>query len=154
MLEVLAPGHVLAHLTWACERWYARFASGLTVGGGRPSRQEVGMGRTQRLSGATTQNARTRRTTWGRRIALLLGATLLTALAACGTPGSTPPAGARPPTTSDVASALPGAPTALDDATLLARKYAALPQGRTPEGYYVLGRPDAPVVLTHYSDFL
>ncbi|HEY0604928.1 MAG TPA: hypothetical protein VGD58_18555 [Herpetosiphonaceae bacterium] len=34
------------------------------------------------------------------------------------------------------------------------RPYAALPQSRTPEGYYVLGNADAPVTLTFYSDFL
>ena len=114
------------------------------------------MGHTPSLSASTTSNAPTKcvRATWCRRAALLLGATLLTALAACGTPGPTPPVGARPPTPTDAASAQPGAPPAIDDATTIARKYAALPQGRTPEGYYVLGRPDAPVVLTHYSDFL
>jgi hypothetical protein len=33
-------------------------------------------------------------------------------------------------------------------------EYAAIPQSRTAEGYYVLGDPNAPVVMTHYSDFL
>jgi hypothetical protein len=31
---------------------------------------------------------------------------------------------------------------------------AALPQSKTAEGYYVLGEPNAPVVMNHYSDFL
>jgi hypothetical protein len=29
-----------------------------------------------------------------------------------------------------------------------------IPQGLTAEGYHVLGRPDAPVTLITYSDFL
>jgi glucose/arabinose dehydrogenase len=32
--------------------------------------------------------------------------------------------------------------------------YADLTQSQTPEGYYALGDPDAPVVMNHYSDFL
>jgi hypothetical protein len=32
--------------------------------------------------------------------------------------------------------------------------YASLPQSTTADGYYVLGKPDAPVVMTHYSDFV
>lgn len=33
-------------------------------------------------------------------------------------------------------------------------RYAGIAQSKTAEGYYMLGEPDAPVVLTHYSDFL
>jgi hypothetical protein len=32
--------------------------------------------------------------------------------------------------------------------------YTHLPQSKTREGYYVLGKPDAPVLLQFYSDFL
>ena len=32
--------------------------------------------------------------------------------------------------------------------------YAGLPRSTTPEGYYVLGDPAAPVTLTFYSDFI
>jgi protein-disulfide isomerase len=105
--------------------------------------------------------------------ALLLGATIL-ALAACG--GSTPAAressvvlpsasaastsvATQPRATSEATTASPAAAstTITATATELARAdrpYATLPQSRTPEGYYVLGQPDAPITLTHYSDFL
>jgi protein-disulfide isomerase len=46
-------------------------------------------------------------------------------------------------TTTSAAVAAPGA-----------SKYAGIPQSKTEDGYYVLGDPNAPVVLTHYSDFL
>jgi hypothetical protein len=35
-----------------------------------------------------------------------------------------------------------------------ASAYSDLPQSQTPEGYYVLGDPAAPTIMTHYSDFL
>jgi protein-disulfide isomerase len=43
------------------------------------------------------------------------------------------------------------APTA---GTALLGAAAAIPDSLTPEGYHVLGRPDAPVTLVMYSDFL
>ena len=49
------------------------------------------------------------------------------------------------------------APNTVTPATAVATQsdgYASLPQSTTAEGYYVLGKPDAPVVMTHYSDFL
>ena len=36
----------------------------------------------------------------------------------------------------------------------LSLDYAALPQSRTAEGYYVLGEAGAPLVMQYYSDFL
>ena len=32
--------------------------------------------------------------------------------------------------------------------------YAALPQSKTPQGYHLLGRADAPILIQHYSDLL
>ena len=32
--------------------------------------------------------------------------------------------------------------------------FASLPQSRTAEGYYVLGRSDAPILMEFFSDFL
>lgn len=52
---------------------------------------------------------------------------------------------AEPAATADLA----GAPTAAADGP-----FAGIPQGRTPEGYQVLGAADAPVTLVMYSDFL
>jgi protein-disulfide isomerase len=95
-------------------------------------------------------------------------------LAACGSqsiPASPAPSGAAQPTsvpaaptaaaiaataavppTSAVAPTTPAAaPTT--GATQLAES-AAIPDGLTPEGYHMLGRPDAPVTLVMYSDFL
>lgn len=33
-------------------------------------------------------------------------------------------------------------------------RYTDLQQAQTPEGYHMLGQPDAPITLTHYSDFI
>ena len=55
---------------------------------------------------------------------------------------STSTASAQPTT-------MPAAPAAGGES-----KYAGIPQSKTADGYYVLGDPNAPVVLTHYSDFL
>lgn len=96
--------------------------------------------------------------------ALLLLALAL--LAACATqPGSAPLATLPPSPTA--ASAMPttepaaptSVPTAAPTAPVLAGgdvtgPYAGIPRSRTPEGYQVLGDPDAPVTLVMYSDFL
>jgi hypothetical protein len=68
------------------------------------------------------------------RIMLLVPVLLV--LAACG--GAVVPTGTA--TTATVAGG--------------AASYTTLGQSTTPEGYYVLGKTDAPVLMTHYSDFL
>jgi len=67
----------------------------------------------------------------------------------------TPTTAAPSPQTAQ-ASAASAQPTATPAASAAAgaSKYAGIPQGKTADGYYVLGDPNAPVVLTHYSDFL
>jgi hypothetical protein len=84
-------------------------------------------------------------------------AVLLVALAACGAggppaqaPGGTPAVVARTAAPSTVA-AVTAAPTAEQAWTI---DYDHIPQSKTKEGYYVLGKPDAPVLLQFYSDFL
>ena len=80
---------------------------------------------------------------------------MLGLLAACASQPS--PAGPAPtaaePTRAPVAPtvALAQAPAA---ATAGAAAGAVIPNSLTPEGYHVLGRPDAPVTLVMYSDFL
>ncbi len=86
-----------------------------------------------------------------RSLVLLVGVLVL---AACGnaerstslTP-TAPPASA-PPSAEGQPTATPTAPSNLAD------KYTDIPQSQTEQGYYVLGEPDASVVMTHYSDFL
>jgi protein-disulfide isomerase len=107
-----------------------------------------------------------------RYITALLASGALLGLAACGgsTPAATQPSAAAPQSTATIVATQPSAtssaaPSATSStvvatqaaATTIAqanRPYAALPQSRTPEGYYVLGNADAPVTLTFYSDFL
>jgi protein-disulfide isomerase len=95
---------------------------------------------------------------------------LLGVLAACGsqpTPASIAPTAAAPPPTRAPAApptvaaliaptaAVAQAPaTAPSAATAQPGNAAAIPSSLTPEGYHVLGRPDAPVTLVMYSDFL
>ena len=84
-----------------------------------------------------------------RAAAVLLAGCALLGLAACGA--------ARATTTGETVSTSPPigeAPAGTGQATVLTRTYSDLPQSRTPEGYYVLGRADAPVLIQHYSDFL
>jgi hypothetical protein len=86
-----------------------------------------------------------------RSLVLLVGVLVL---AACGntersaslTP--TAPLASAPPSAEGQPSATPTAQNSL------AGKYADIPQSQTEQGYYVLGEPDAPVIMTHYSDFL
>ena len=109
------------------------------------------------------------------RSALLLSGLLLT-VTACG--GDTPAATNAPvpavtvaagttiaqPTSGAAATAAPSAVPVVTEttpgspATSVATRpgspYAALAQSKTAEGYYVLGKPNAPVVMNHYSDFL
>lgn len=49
-------------------------------------------------------------------------------------------------------AATPVAPGGAASATF--EVYAGVPRSRTPEGYHVLGNPEAPVTLVMYSDFL
>ncbi len=46
------------------------------------------------------------------------------------------------------------APSTPASAAVTVAGYAALPQSKTPEGYYVLGDPNAPATITFYSDFI
>ena len=91
---------------------------------------------------------------------------MLGLLAACGSqplPASPAPTSVAPPTRA------PAAPTAVIAATAAGSQAtaaaptsgaaqpgnsAAIPDSLTPEGYHMLGRPDAPVTLVMYSDFL
>ena len=102
---------------------------------------------------------------WNRKWGV--AAVLLVALAACGAggppaqaPGSTPAVADRTAAPSTVAAvvATPAATADVPAWTVLGLKtvgnYTHLPQSKTREGYYVLGKPDAPVLLQFYSDFL
>ena len=60
------------------------------------------------------------------------------------------PTAAPPQPTAAPAATQPAAPTAMPSSVAA----AAIPEGLTPEGYHLLGRADAPVTLTMYSDFL
>jgi protein-disulfide isomerase len=68
-------------------------------------------------------------------------------LAACGSQ----PSPASPAPTAGLSQATVAAPTA---GAAQPGAAAAIPDSLTPEGYHVLGRPDAPVTLVMYSDFL
>ena len=95
------------------------------------------------------------------RLALLVA---LLALTACGNGDS---GAARPAVTAlgAVASSAPTTAASATPATAVAPStaasvagavegYAALPQSKTPEGYYVLGDPNAPATITFFSDFI
>lgn len=57
------------------------------------------------------------------------------------------------PRASSAATASAAGTTAATDPAR-SERYAGIAQSKTAEGYYMLGNPTAPVVLTHYSDFL
>ena len=95
-------------------------------------------------------------------------ALMLSLLVACGSqpsPASPAPTAAAQPTLALAAptAAAMIAPTAAPSQTPAAAPTAGaaqpgaaatIPDSLTPEGYHVLGRPDAPVTLVMYSDFL
>ncbi len=83
---------------------------------------------------------------------LLVGAALI-GLAACGSISQTTTVPtARAPTSSPSPIAI--STSEPDATTAIASKYTDLPQSTTPEGYHMLGQPDAPAIMMHYSDFL
>ena len=110
-----------------------------------------------------------------RRLAGLLCAIVLVACGNASTPAaqpaptaapSNPPAGApsntrataalsaaQPTTARAPDTARPAAPTTTLAAPTTAPA-SGIPEGVTAEGYHYLGRPDAPVTLVMYSDFL
>ena len=101
------------------------------------------------------------------RLAALLAAVLVAACSAPQpdassaptlAPDSPSPAATAAPTTapSPPATASVAEPTVALAAnpTSEAQTVAAVPSGKTPEGYNYLGDPDAPVTLQDYSDFL
>ncbi len=108
---------------------------------------------TPQLTTVKMRRATTRLCVRGAGIVLLAGTLLVSA--ACGNvgaPAAELESAAATRTPSGVASPTQGAPTVV--AGPLAVDYARTPQSKTPEGYFVLGRPDAPLVMQHYSDFL
>jgi hypothetical protein len=64
----------------------------------------------------------------------------------------TPAQAAAPTTMPSVAVVTPSVATAAPSAAQRS-PYADIEQGRTPEGYHVLGSANAPVTLVMYSDF-
>ena len=92
-------------------------------------------------------------------LGLLLGVFLLAACGNAASQATSPSPGAsatRPvPSTAVPATAAQPLPTALAPQPSAAPDaLAGIPESTTPEGYHILGRPDAPVTLTMYSDFL
>lgn len=96
-----------------------------------------------------------------RRLLILLALALLTA---CGGAAQSPTA--QPEATQPATQAAATAPATAASATLLPATAApgateaatpagadSLVRGRTAEGYHALGRADAPVTITFYSDF-
>ncbi|WP_298817852.1 Rcas_1661 family thioredoxin-like (seleno)lipoprotein [Chloroflexus sp.] len=72
-------------------------------------------------------------------------------LAACAAPvASTPPATPTQPSSQTPTST----PTTAQSAPTTTDYFPEVPRGRTSEGYHYLGKADAPVTITVYSDFL
>ena len=93
------------------------------------------------------------RRTLYRFIRLLAPLLALLGLVACGSgaPAATSSTTVSPTVSSAAVTDTTSAPIA---GAASASIYVSLPQSQTPEGYYVLGEPDAPVLMEHYSDFL
>jgi protein-disulfide isomerase len=78
-------------------------------------------------------------------------------LAACGSqpiPASPAPTAAAQPTRAPSVAASQAPSAAPTASAAQPGNSAAIPDSLTPEGYHMLGRPDAPVTLVMYSDFL
>jgi hypothetical protein len=94
------------------------------------------------------------------RVWALLALSLLAACGGQGTSTATPPTAGAASSVPTSAPATP-APTsarsavgATQPAPTAVGLAAAIPEGLTSESYHMLGRPDAPVTLVMYSDFL
>lgn len=72
-------------------------------------------------------------------------------LTACSAPAATSPTAAPSPVPTRAPTSTP---TTADSTPVVAGYFPDLPRGLTPEGYHYLGRPDAPVTMVIYSDFL
>lgn len=81
---------------------------------------------------------------------LACGGTAATPAAPAATTASTAPPPAAPPP----AAAPTGGPTTTAAEAPTAATGEGIPSGQTAEGYWYLGRADAPVTLSMYSDFL
>ena len=82
------------------------------------------------------------------RFALVAG---YLALVACGSAANTVPAAT---TAATGLATEPAVQTTAAAAPALSFDYSTLPQSQTAEGYWVLGEPDAPILMQYYSDFL
>jgi len=78
------------------------------------------------------------------------------ALAPSQVPGATAPQPAPATATASLAATQPAPATSVSMGQAATQPAASgdIPESVTPEGYHVLGRADAPVTLTMYSDFL
>jgi len=88
--------------------------------------------------------------TQGARAALLV--VVLSSIVACGGTSVISEEPVAPTGEANNAATTTGSP--VPAASVGASVYASLPQSKTPEGYYVLGEPTAPVLMQYYSDFL